>query len=402
MPLMVNYRKRIKNMNNILLISTDLDYIKAIERKISPIRYTFNHAYDWQSALIIFESQQIDIAIVDLSNEMQDQMILNQIREVYPNVIRISISDIQAGQEHFMPRKISNSRIQCHKGISVDELFALVDKVAEIDANVKDKKLVNLMSSMKHLPTVPQIYFQMSNMISNNASVEEIASKLEEDPSITSNILKLANTAFYNAKTASIRQAIMYIGLINVKNIILSNAVFGNDGLDPKTREMHWEHVKITNKLLIRFYQDILGKKLSNNISSVGLLHDIGSVVLMSNFPKEFESIVKRVKEDSSLKFDDVEREIIGFNHAAIGGYLLDLWGLPYPVIEAALYHHEPMNPNIINHELVKAVHIANHYAWKVVNHQKYDNVINTEVFEAFGTTQEQFEKYFMIIKEKL
>ena len=389
-------------MNNILLISTDQEYIKAIERKISQDRYVFNHADGWETALNFFKSNQIDIVIVDLSSESQDQMLLNQISEAFPNIIRISISDIQSGQEHYMPRKISNSRIQCHKAISVEELFLLVDKVAEIDANVKDKKLVNLMSSMKHLPTVPQVYYQMSNMISNNASVEEIANKLEEDPSITSNILKLANTAFYNAKTASIRQAIMYIGLINVKNIILTNAVFGNDGLDPKTRELHWEHVKITNKLLIRFYQDILGKKLSNNISSVGLLHDIGSVVLMSNFPKEFESIVKRVKANSELKFHDVEREVIGFNHTSIGGYLLDLWGLPYPVIEAALYHHEPMNPNIINHELVKAVHIANHYAWKVVHYKKYDNAVDTEVFEAFGITQEQFEKYFLTIKEKL
>lgn len=389
-------------MNNILLISQDQEYIKAIERKISPSLYVFNHADGWENALKIFDTQPIYLVIVDLSNELDDQKLLNQIREAYPNIIRISISDIQAGQEHFMPRKISNSRIQCHKGISVDELFALLEKVIEIDANVKDKKLVNLMSSMKHLPTVPQVYYQMSNMITNNASVEEIANKLEEDPSITSNILKLANTAFYNAKTASIRQAIMYIGLINVKNIILSNAVFGNDGLDPKTRELHWEHVKITNKLLIRFYQDIIGKKLSNNISSVGLLHDIGSVVLMSNFPKEFEAIVKTVKENSALKFHDVEREVIGFNHASIGGYLLDLWGLPYPVIEAALYHHEPMNPKIINHELVKAVHIANHYAWKVVHYKKYDNVIDTAVFEAFDITQEQFEKYFSTIREKL
>jgi len=392
----------LKFMNNILLISKDYEYSKAIERRISSSKYTLFHADDWLSATKWLDEKHIDITIVDLSVEEQEQSLLSLIEKNYPETIRFSISDIQTGQDHYMPRKMSNTRIQCHKGISVEELFMLIDKVIEIDLKIKDKKLINLMSSLKHLPTVPQVYMQMSNMIMNNASVEEIANKLEEDPSISSNILKLANTAFYNAKTGSIRQAIMYIGLINVKNIILTNAVFGNDGLDPKTREVHWEHVRITNKLLNSFYQELIGKKLSNNISSVGLLHDIGSVVLMSNFPKEFDAIVKKTKENPSLKFHDLEHELIGFNHSEIGGYLLDLWGLPYPVIEAALYHHDPLNPNIINQELVKAVHIANHYAWLTIKQKKYDNPLIIEAFEPFGITQEQFERYFKTVKEKL
>lgn len=389
-------------MNNILFITKDYEYSKSLERKIAANKYAFYQVDDWEAALQCFESMSVDIVIVDLSSEEQDHTLLSRIEKNYPESIRFSLSDIQSGQDHFMPRKMSNTKIQCHKGVAVEELLTLIDKVMEIDAKIKDKKLINLMSTLKHLPTVPQVYFQMSHMIMNNASIEDIANKLEEDPSITSNILKLANTAFYNAKTASIRQAIMYIGLINVKNIILTNAVFGNDGLDPRTREVHWEHVRITNKLLISFYQDLLGRKLSNNVSSVGLLHDIGSVVLMSNFPVAFDAIVKKTKEDPKLKFHDLEREYIGFNHSEIGGYLLDLWGLPYPVIEAALYHHDPLNPNIINVELVKAVHIANHYAWLTIKPKKYDNPIVTEAFDAFDITQEEFEKYFKSIKEKL
>jgi HD-like signal output (HDOD) protein len=382
-------------MTNVLIISKDLTYIKNVTRRISEHRFKIVHAKDLTAAVEIFNKGSIEIAIVDSANEDADKVILTYIKNHFPKTIRICVSDVQTNLEHFMPKKMNNSQIQCNKSISIDDLFSLIDKVLEIDAKVKNKNLINLMPNLKHLPTVPQVYFEMTNMIMNNVSVEDIANKLEEDPAITSNILKLANTAFYNAKTGSIRQAIMFIGLINVKNIILTNAVFGNDGLDPKTRDLHWTHVRMTNKILNGFYVDFLGKPLNNNISAVGLLHDIGSIVLMSNYPIEFDAIVKRSAVDPTLKFHDLEREVIGFSHEELGGYLLDLWGLPYPIIEAALYHHDPMNPNIINQELVKAVHLANYYAWKSMDYLKYDNYLNKEVFDSFGVTEAELDAFF-------
>src|SRR5690606_21276032 len=97
--------------------------------------------------------------------------------------------------------------------------------------------------------------------------------------------------------------------------IILSNAVFGNDGLDPKIRDIHWQHVGLANKILGAMYVELLGKKLNTNIASIGLLHDIGSVVLMSNFPKEFDEVVKLVSSDKNLGFEETEKRIIGFSH---------------------------------------------------------------------------------------
>ena len=32
----------------------------------------------------------------------------------------------------------------------------------------------------------------------------------------------------------------------------------------------------------------------------------------------------------------------MGASHAEVGAYLLGLWGLPDPIVEAVLYHHEP------------------------------------------------------------
>ena len=389
-------------MKKVLIITQDKEYINRILQRISNERFDISHAIEEQDALNKLETLHYDVAIVDQSNDVNEQNIMAALSKQHPTTIRVSVSEVNLNFEHYMPKKMNHTQFQCSKNINIDELFNLIDKVLEIDDKVKNRKLVNLMSNLKHLPTVPHVYFELSAMIMDNASIEEIANKLESDPAITSNILKMANTAFYNAKTGSIRQAIMYVGLINVKNIILTNAVFGNDGLDPKTRDIHWEHVGLTNKLLNAFYVEFLGKKLNNNISSVGLLHDIGSVVLMSNYPVEFNEIVKEVNENKTLSFRALEKERIGFAHEELGGYLLDLWGLPFPMIEAALCHHDPLNPSIINQELVMAVHICNFYAWKAMRVIKHDNYLVEDVFSILGVNKQRFEIFFEALLKKI
>ena len=389
-------------MKTILLVSKDRIFTDYFYKRMDQNHYELIAMEEENSALEHLEGGTTDLVVVDVSIGNFNESLIERIQSEFPGVIRMSVTDLRTTSENHMPAFEGISQLNCNKAHSSGEIWQLISKVFEIEKKVKNKELLSLMSTMKNVPTLPEIYFSLNHMIRNNASVEDIAEKLESDPAITSNILKLANTAFYNAKTGSIRQAIMYIGLINVKHIILSNAVFGNDGLDPKIRDIHWQHVGLTNKILGAMYVELLGKKLNTNIASIGLLHDIGSVVLMSNFPKEFDEVVKLVSSDKKLGFEETEKRIIGFSHEELGGYLLDLWGLPYPMIEAALMHHNPLSPDIINKELVMAVHVSNYYAWKAMNYTKYDNFINKDVLHELGITQKAFDEFYVNLMTKL
>ncbi len=389
-------------MRTILLVSKDKIFTDYFDKRMDRNHYELIAMEEENSALEHLENGTTDLVVVDVSIGNFNESLIERIQSEFPGVIRMSVTDLRTTSENHMPAFEGISQLNCNKAHSSSEIWQLISKVFEIEKKVKNKELLSLISTMKNVPTLPEIYFSLNHMIRNNASVEDIAEKLESDPAITSNILKLANTAFYNAKTGSIRQAIMYIGLINVKHIILSNTVFGNDGLDPKIRDIHWQHVGLSNKILEAIYVELLGKKLNTNIATIGLLHDIGSVVLMSNFPKEFDEVVKLVSSDKTLGFEETEKRIIGFSHEELGGYLLDLWGLPYPMIEAALMHHKPLSPDIINKELVMAVHVANYYAWKAMKYTKYDNFINKDVLHELGITQKAFDEFYVNLKKIL
>ena len=62
----------------------------------------------------------------------------------------------------------------------------------------------------------------------------------------------------------------MYIGLTNVKNIVLSNAIFTDFTGNQETKDKLWAHVNISNKLMNVIYQKCLYKKVPNMYASAG------------------------------------------------------------------------------------------------------------------------------------
>ena len=108
----------------------------------------------------------------------------------------------------------------------------------------------------------------------------------------------------------------------------------------------------------------VLAKKIVGNPAladaafTAGLLHDIGALVLLHAAPPDYVRALDRKKElngDSAA----AEREIFGVTHAEVGAYLLGLWGIPFPIVEAVAFHHRPNEVAPESRPLVAAIHIA-------------------------------------------
>ena len=98
---------------------------------------------------------------------------------------------------------------------------------------------------------------------------------------------------------------------------------------------------------------------IQDDAFTAGLLHDVGKLILIANFPAEFTNVLKMSREQHVLPVD-VEQEILGVTHAMLGGYLISLWGLPDPIVEAVLLHSVPFLTLERAFTPLAAVHIAN------------------------------------------
>lgn len=378
-------------MNHILLLSRDHVFSHNLKEHLP---YELHTIDQFEIAYEVLELHSVMMAIVD-EQHSDSERLLTFLNENYPKVIRLSILDAGESKNRIQMNHYRFAQLTWHKQQSIFELVNMVEKLIKLDTKVNNREIINLVSSLKNLPTLPKIYFELTKLIEKNAPVDLISDCLEEDPAVATNILKLANSAFYNAKTGSINQAIMYIGLNNVKNIILTNAVFGSDKLDDAFREKHWRHVSFANKFLNGMYINVFGKKMNNNISAVGLLHDIGNIVLMCNFPNLLHDLIIESKRSADKDLLMIEKNQIGFSHEELGGHLLDLWGLPLPIVEVALYHHDPLLAGVMNTELVTAMHIADYYAWHYVGASEDEMTLNPKVFDLIDIPKTVFDDYY-------
>jgi len=109
-----------------------------------------------------------------------------------------------------------------------------------------------------------------------------------------------------------------------------------------------------------RISQEIpLPRHDQNDSFTAGILHGIGRLILISNFREEFRQAVAQSIEQNR-RLTDVEMEILGTTHGELGGYLLGLWGLPDPIVEAVSLHTNPQSsPSKVCGPLAM-VHVAN------------------------------------------
>ena len=90
-----------------------------------------------------------------------------------------------------------------------------------------------------------------------------------------------------------------------------------------------------------------------------GLLHDIGLLVLSTNFPEQYSEVLANLRHDR-LSVCDAERAVFKASHEDVGAYLLGLWGVSDAIVEAVAFHHHPGERFQDGFSLLAAVHVAN------------------------------------------
>jgi HD-like signal output (HDOD) protein len=114
---------------------------------------------------------------------------------------------------------------------------------------------------------------------------------------------------------------------------------------------------------------------------TAGMLHDIGKLMLADSMPGEFQKVLQKAAAQGGT-FHEIEMEVFGATHAGLAAYLLGLWGLPAPIVEAVAFHHTPETSSLQAFSPLTAVHVAN-----ALEHELDggDTSLNEEYLEKIG-----------------
>ena len=207
-----------------------------------------------------------------------------------------------------------------------------------IDMDIKSlrRKVENINS----LPTIPSTLKQISKIIEDPViSLKEIGDFISNDPALTTKILKIVNSAFYGfpGRISSASHATVLLGSNVIKGLLVGASVFE---LMQNAMLGLWEHslgCAVTSRLMAKRK----GLKDYDDIYAAGLLHDIGKIILLLEFPKEYKEAMNEA-ELKNITIVETERDHFIANHADIGSWLAEKWLFPRNLVEVIKYHHNP------------------------------------------------------------
>ncbi len=209
------------------------------------------------------------------------------------------------------------------------------------------EEISQTLRDIKNLPTLPDVAARVMRLSEDpDVSPKQMADTVETDPAIATRLLKLVNSPYFGIRGTvnSIPQALVFLGVSNLRNLVLSTCVmdlFGQDGqVGSFVRRDLWVHSMATA---------VAARELSRTMRvtdpeiafTAGLIHDVGKVVLDQFFHDDFIKIVKLMDEHNAVMIDS-EIAILGIDHAEIGHYLTQRWSLPEVLQDAVGYHHSP------------------------------------------------------------
>lgn len=228
---------------------------------------------------------------------------------------------------------------------------------------MENSRLSHIVSRVDDMPVLPSRINKIIKITEDpDSTIEELENEILKDHSLTSKILRLANSAYYGypRKINTVSQATILLGFQTVKSMALASTVSKMmahelDGYALGKNDL-WTQSQ-TCAIISRYIAKEIARANPETAYVAGLLRDIGKTILNHYVKKEYTTIINKV-ETQNISFLEAEEEILGFNHAQVGERIAKKWNFPDNLVESIGLHHTP-EKSLIDPKLVSIIHVA-------------------------------------------
>lgn len=269
-------------------------------------------------------------------------------------------------------------------------------------------KLQAILKRVDDMPVLPGATQTVLSMLNDpKTHILKIAEAIQKDVSLTTRLLKMANSAYYaqGRKIVTILEALVLLGLNTAKDLLVAASTYKilNKKIEGYLLEKGdlWKH-----SLFCAMAAELLAGEtnpaLKDKAYIAGLLHDVGKIIMAHYVQEDFTQILDLV-EQKNVSFDSAEKGIVGFTHAELGARVLQKWNFPEDIVDAIEFHHHPKDAKFA--PLAGLVHLGDMATLMLGVGLGSDGLyypLDECVFDSVGLRREDFEKILSEVAENL
>ena len=244
----------------------------------------------------------------------------------------------------------------------------LTASLPPVPAPYREDEIMRRIDACPKLASLQSINRALSDLVRSDQSLNsQIAEVIRRDPSLSARLLRMVNSVYFglSARVNNIEEAVFFLGLRQIRELSMATPVIEELArLQQSTSATLpwkdlWSH-SIGTAILTREILAATATHIDDDTDYlVGLLHNVGKVVMAYAFPDELRTLMATPVE-TPAEFCERERELIGWDHGQIGAHYLVRHQLSEEIVFAVLYHNDP--DRAPRHRLfAAAVQVADH-----------------------------------------
>jgi HD-like signal output (HDOD) protein len=339
-------------MKRILFVDDEAPVLEGLRTRLRRLQDKWDMTFLENSALVAewMEKQPCDVIVCDICMPRIDGVeLLEMVSRKWPETIRIVLSGYAEQQQSV--RVLSFAHQYLSKPCQPLQLENVIDRCLFLHDLLKQPSLRSLVGRIRSLPSPPEIYSKLQKIVKDESvTLADVAKLVSADAALAARVLQIVNSAFFRLarRITSLEEAVNYLGFQAIRNLAMAVEIFARwpgkvcGELDLEKLQQHVQAVAAAANSLTK------RTPIADDSMLAGLLHDIGYWVLAQECPNELAQAVQ-LAATQKMPLHAAETAIMGASHAEIGAYLLGLWGLPFPVVEAVAHHHQP--GRVVQHE---------------------------------------------------
>lgn len=350
----------------VLFVADDPNLQRVLRLMAEPLQeeWTAYFSHSGPDAYSRLDEAAFDTIVADTRLAATDcGDLLMEVRRRYPQTVRIILAG--TGEQDNLVRLVSLAHRVLPKPCDPLELESAIQRAHSLRELLASPSLAAVMGRIGSIPILSTLYTKIAEELTfPDYSLATIGELVSQDPGIAAKMLQMANSALVGLRKPATTpaQAVRILGADLTRTLVLAADLFSRynpNSLRPFSIEALWEHSQAVGQLAGEIATaERAGERVIRESALAGLFHDIGRLMLASQLPGPYREALALMRTDC-LTAAAAEVRVFGASHAEVGGYLLGLWGMADPLVEAVAWHHNPLGCPGVTFTALTAVHAA-------------------------------------------